>query len=82
MKALALISGGLDSILAARLITDQGVEVVGVGVEQRALGRGVPVAHQHEVRFAVPGHVKVQEHVVVQVDPGQLACHVSTGTSS
>ncbi len=30
-KALALISGGLDSILAARLVADQGVGVVGVG---------------------------------------------------
>lgn len=30
MKALALLSGGLDSILAARLILDQGVEVIGL----------------------------------------------------
>ncbi len=30
MKAIALLSGGLDSILAARLIMDQGIEVVGV----------------------------------------------------
>ena len=30
MKALALLSGGLDSILAARLLTEQGVEVIGV----------------------------------------------------
>lgn len=29
-KALALISGGLDSILAARLIQEQGIEVIGV----------------------------------------------------
>lgn len=28
MKAIALISGGLDSILAARLIKDQGIEVI------------------------------------------------------
>ena len=28
MKAIALISGGLDSILAARLIKDQGVEII------------------------------------------------------
>ncbi len=31
MKALSLLSGGLDSILATRLILDQGVEVIGVG---------------------------------------------------
>ena len=29
-KALALISGGLDSLLAAKLIKDQGIEVIGV----------------------------------------------------
>ena len=30
IKALALVSGGLDSLLAAKLIKDQGVEVIGV----------------------------------------------------
>ncbi len=30
MKALALLSGGLDSMLAARLIQEQGIEVIGV----------------------------------------------------
>jgi len=30
MKALALLSGGLDSMLAARVIMDQGIEVIGV----------------------------------------------------
>lgn len=29
-KALAMISGGLDSILAAKLIKDQGIEVIGI----------------------------------------------------
>ena len=33
VRALALISGGLDSILAARLIMDQDVEVLGVSFE-------------------------------------------------
>jgi tRNA-specific 2-thiouridylase len=33
MRALALVSGGLDSILAARLMLEQGVEVVGVSFE-------------------------------------------------
>lgn len=31
MRALSLLSGGLDSMLATRLILDQGIEVVGVG---------------------------------------------------
>ena len=30
IKALALISGGLDSLLAAKLIYDQGCEVIGL----------------------------------------------------
>ncbi|MFH0918455.1 MAG: hypothetical protein V1830_04910, partial [Candidatus Omnitrophota bacterium] len=30
IKALALISGGLDSLLAAKLIHDQGCEVIGL----------------------------------------------------
>jgi len=32
-KALALLSGGLDSMLAAKLIIDQGIEVVGLYLE-------------------------------------------------
>ena len=28
MKAIALISGGLDSILAARVVKDQGIDVI------------------------------------------------------
>ncbi|MBI4725834.1 hypothetical protein HY768_01180, partial [candidate division TA06 bacterium] len=30
MKALSLLSGGLDSILAARVIKEQGIEVIGI----------------------------------------------------
>ena len=29
-RALALISGGLDSILAAKLIKEQGIDVIGI----------------------------------------------------
>ena len=29
-KALAMISGGLDSILAAKLIKEQGIDVLGI----------------------------------------------------
>ena len=32
MKALALFSGGLDSVLAMKLIVDQGIEVIAVNV--------------------------------------------------
>ena len=30
MKAICLLSGGLDSILAARLIKEQGIEIIGL----------------------------------------------------
>ncbi len=40
MKALALLSGGLDSLLAARLIMDQGIEVVGVSFVSPFFGAG------------------------------------------
>jgi tRNA U34 2-thiouridine synthase MnmA/TrmU len=38
VRALALISGGLDSILAARLIMDQGIDVTGVSFESPFFG--------------------------------------------
>jgi tRNA-specific 2-thiouridylase len=52
-KAMGLISGGLDSILAARIILDQGIEVIGVtfttpffgsqGAEQAAQALNIPL---------------------------------------
>jgi tRNA-specific 2-thiouridylase len=38
VRAVALLSGGLDSVLAARLLTDQGVEVVGLSFESPFFG--------------------------------------------
>ncbi len=38
MKALVLISGGLDSILAARLLSEQGIEVIGTCFHSPAFG--------------------------------------------
>ena len=37
-KALAMISGGLDSILAAKLIKDQGIEVIGICFKSHFFG--------------------------------------------
>jgi tRNA-specific 2-thiouridylase len=52
-KAMGLISGGLDSILAARVILEQGIEVIGVafitpffgsrGAEQATQAAGIPL---------------------------------------
>ena len=38
IKAIALISGGLDSILAAKLVLEQGIEVEGVAFETPFFG--------------------------------------------
>lgn len=49
MKAIALISGGLDSALAARLIQGQGVEVVPLYLK-------IPFCHRHKKESAPDGH--------------------------
>jgi tRNA U34 2-thiouridine synthase MnmA/TrmU len=46
-KAISLLSGGLDSLLASRIVLDQGIEVVGLnftspicnGIEEDLGGR-------------------------------------------
>ena len=45
-KALALISGGLDSMLAARLIQEQGIEVEGINFYTGFCVEG----HTHAIR--------------------------------
>ncbi len=58
VKALGLISGGLDSTLAARILTEQGVEVEGVHFStgfckvdhRRALGRPADLERPERVR--------------------------------
>ncbi|MEA1928664.1 MAG: tRNA 4-thiouridine(8) synthase ThiI [Candidatus Auribacterota bacterium] len=53
MKALALLSGGLDSMLASRLIMDQGIEVIGVSFSSPFFGseRGKRSARELEIDF-------------------------------
>ena len=56
-KALGLLSGGLDSTLAARMLQDQGVEVRGVHFStgfcmvdhRRALGRPADIGSPERV---------------------------------
>ncbi|MEE8197062.1 MAG: hypothetical protein V3T69_07795 [Acidiferrobacterales bacterium] len=38
-KAVALISGGLDSMLAARLILEQGIQVKGINFSRVSVSR-------------------------------------------
>jgi tRNA U34 2-thiouridine synthase MnmA/TrmU len=71
IKALGLISGGLDSILAARIILEQGIEVIGVsfitpffgpeGARQAARALGIPlqvldITENHLVMLRAPPH--------------------------
>jgi tRNA U34 2-thiouridine synthase MnmA/TrmU len=53
-KALALISGGLDSMLAARLIQQQGVEVAGINFFTGFCVEG----HTHSIRKQDQNKVK------------------------
>jgi tRNA U34 2-thiouridine synthase MnmA/TrmU len=54
MKALALLSGGLDSILATRLILDQGIEVVAVNFILPFAVEKEDYAGKAAKRFAIP----------------------------
>jgi len=54
MKALALLSGGLDSILATKLVLDQGIEVVAVTFILPVLSEKVDYAAKTAKRFGIP----------------------------
>lgn len=57
-KAIALLSGGLDSLLAAKLVKEQGIEVIGLHllspfgcreeIEKRAAAIGVPLLYREK----------------------------------
>lgn len=58
-RALALFSGGLDSILAVKVIQNQGVEVLALNFTSPFFGcspilDGEPVAAQYARRYAIP----------------------------
>lgn len=54
MKALALLSGGLDSILATKLILDQGIEVVAVNFNLPFVAEKEDYAGEVAKRFGIP----------------------------
>jgi len=54
MKALALLSGGLDSILALKLILDQGIEVVAVNFVLPFVAEKEDYAGEVAKRFGIP----------------------------
>ncbi|MQY54893.1 MAG: hypothetical protein GH149_06400, partial [Methanosarcinales archaeon] len=54
MKALALLSGGLDSILATKLVLDQGIEVVAVTFILPVTAEKRDYAGEVAKRFGIP----------------------------
>lgn len=54
MKALALLSGGLDSILATKLVLDQGIEVVAVTFILPVVAERDDYAGKTAKRFGIP----------------------------
>ena len=59
MKALTLLSGGLDSILATKLVLDQGIDVVAVTFILPFAAEKVDSASKIAERFDIP-HLKVE----------------------
>ncbi|MBN1455935.1 MAG: 7-cyano-7-deazaguanine synthase [Methanomicrobia archaeon] len=59
MKALTLLSGGLDSILATKLVLDQGIEVVAVTFVLPFTAENVDYASKIAERFDIT-HLKVE----------------------
>lgn len=51
-KAIALISGGLDSLLAARAVMEQGIEVLGVAFVMQFASRNVRLFREHVAEAA------------------------------
>lgn len=70
VKALALFSGGLDSILAAKVVAAQGIEVIAVKFVTPFFG--------NEILTDIPGHVREVEEkyglnlLVVDISAGYL----------
>jgi len=68
-RALALISGGLDSILAAKLIKDQGIEVIGICFKSYFFGptNAIRMAEQIDLPLEVVDFS--EEHFNMTKDP-------------
>lgn len=68
-KALAMISGGLDSTLAAKLIKDQGIEVIGICYKSYFFGpkSAIKMAEQIEIPLVVVDFSK--EHLNMLMNP-------------
>lgn len=68
-RALAMMSGGLDSVLAAKLIKDQGIEVIGICFKSYFFGEenAVRMAKQIDIQLEVIDFS--EEHFKMVKDP-------------
>ena len=77
IKAVALISGGLDSLLAAKLIQQQGIEVVGINFFTGFCVEG----HTHAIRNREGSRLKRNNALWVAEQLG-IKLHISTWSKS
>jgi len=65
-RALAMISGGLDSILAAKLIKDQGIEVIGICFKSHFFGpeNAIRMTKQIDIPLEVVDFSEAHFHMV------------------
>lgn len=67
MKAIVLISGGLDSILAAKIIKDQGVKIIPLKFNNPFYQIGINKYHENNLSDFVRAHLK-EELKAVGID--------------
>ena len=63
IRALALLSGGLDSALAARMLLDQGIEVIGLNLESPTACRSDVREVARELGIALEVRAKGEEYL-------------------
>lgn len=68
-KALALVSGGLDSILAAKLIKDQGIEVTGVCFKSAFFGPENAIKMTETIEIPLVIIDFTEEHIEMTKNP-------------
>lgn len=68
-RALALISGGLDSLLAAKIIKDQGIEVIGICFKSAFFGESNAIKSAGQVDIELKVVDFTEEHLKMVKNP-------------
>lgn len=69
VRALALISGGLDSILAAKLVSDQGIEVIGICFKSAFFGETSAIKMTEQIGIELKVVDFTEEHFKMVRNP-------------